>query len=293
MESDETLSPLMAVVGMVNGMIGGLILLLPVLAFDAGYVLTFIVIFLTGAFSLYSCYLCVIHMGDQPDLDLAMLRHFNGRKSVKVFYDLCVWSNLLLIDMLYFELIMMQWNGIIGEQKYPILNPIINAFVLFALVFALKYAELGASVMAYGIVSIVTYLVFLIWVVGTSDQGNDQQELKAFGTGAVNMAAAMGQAFAIQSFFIPVLKKSPNPSKYVLLTSLAYLVGGLAYFYIAYMGSFGTSPHMQAFGTASLLPTITPTKSPSKATSGNRPGKLRSSSRSTWCISTLFSPNSC
>jgi len=100
--NDETLSSPMTVVGMVNGMIGGLILILPVLAFDAGYILTFIVILVTGIFSYYSCYLCVEHMGDQPDLDFAILRHFNGNRTVKVLYDLCVWSNLILIDMLYF-----------------------------------------------------------------------------------------------------------------------------------------------------------------------------------------------
>ncbi len=111
---DETLSPFMAVVGMVNGMIGGLILILPVLALNAGYALTFIVISITGSFSLYTCYLCVIHMGDQPDLDRAIFKHFNGNKGVKIFYDLCVWSNLILIDMLYFELIQMQWDGLIG-----------------------------------------------------------------------------------------------------------------------------------------------------------------------------------
>jgi hypothetical protein len=263
----------MTVVGMVNGMIGGLILLLPVYALDAGYILSFIVIFLTGAFSLYSCYLCVIHMGDQPDLDFAILRHFNGNRKVKIFYDLCVWSNLILIDILYFELIMMQWKGLIGEEQYPIINPVVNALVLFALVFVLKYVELGASVMAYGIISIITYLLFLIWVVATSDQGNDKQEFKAFGTGALNMAAAMGQAFAIQSFFIPVLKKSPDPAKYFYLTTLAYIVGGLAYFYIAYMGSFGTRATTQAFGTDPWLPAMTRSRSPSRVTSGSRPGK--------------------
>lgn len=53
------------------------------------------------------------------------------------------------------------------------------------------------------------------------------------------MAAAMGQAFSIQSFFIPVLKKNSNPQKYVFYTMLAYIIGGLAYYDIAYMGSFG------------------------------------------------------
>jgi amino acid permease len=102
MGDDEVLSPTMTVVGMVNGMIGGLILILPVMALNAGYILTFIVLLVTGLFSFYSCYLCVIHMGDQPDLDYAILRHFNGNRGIKIFYDLCVWSNLILIDMLYF-----------------------------------------------------------------------------------------------------------------------------------------------------------------------------------------------
>jgi len=53
------------------------------------------------------------------------------------------------------------------------------------------------------------------------------------------MAAAMGQAFSIQSFFIPVLKKNNKPQHYVFYTMLAYIIGGLAYYDIAYMGSFG------------------------------------------------------
>jgi membrane protein YqaA with SNARE-associated domain len=49
----------------------------------------------------------------------------------------------------------------------------------------------------------------------------------------------MGQAFSIQSFFIPVLKKNPNPSRYTFYTMIAYILGACAYYYIAYMGSFG------------------------------------------------------
>lgn len=94
--------------------------------------------------------------------------------------------------------------------------------------------------MAYGIISIICYLLFLIWVVATYQQGDDSVEYKAFGTGAVNLAAAMGQAFSIQSFFIPVLKKNPNQSKYTYYTLIAYIAGGLAYYYIAYTGSVGS-----------------------------------------------------
>lgn len=49
----------------------------------------------------------------------------------------------------------------------------------------------------------------------------------------------MGQAFSIQSFFIPVLKKNPNAKKYTVYTLIAYISGGLAYLYIGYMGSIG------------------------------------------------------
>lgn len=86
-------------------MIGGLILILPLHALQAGWALTFIVIVITGGFSFFSCHLCLLHMGDQPDLDYAILKHFNGNKYMKVFYDICVWANLFLILLLYFELI--------------------------------------------------------------------------------------------------------------------------------------------------------------------------------------------
>lgn len=92
----------MTILGMVNGMIGGLILILPVYALEAGYIMTLIVIAVTCIFSYYSCYLCIIHMGKEVDLDYAILRHFNGSKVAKIIYDLCVWTNLILLALLYF-----------------------------------------------------------------------------------------------------------------------------------------------------------------------------------------------
>lgn len=65
--------------------------------------------------------------------------------------------------------------------------------------------------MAYGIISIIVYLIFLIWVVVTGNQGNNSVDYGPFGSGAVALAAAMGQGFSIQSFFIPILKKNENP----------------------------------------------------------------------------------
>lgn len=53
------------------------------------------------------------------------------------------------------------------------------------------------------------------------------------------MAASMGQAFAIQTFFIPVLKELPDPKSYWKYVLTAYIIGSSVYVYIGYMGSFG------------------------------------------------------
>ena len=90
------------VVAMVNGMIGGSILVLPVVLLEVGWLTALLVIFLTGVFSFYSCYLSIIHLGDQKDLDTTLLRHFNGSKGLKIFYDFCVWSGIFLLLTLYF-----------------------------------------------------------------------------------------------------------------------------------------------------------------------------------------------
>jgi amino acid permease len=54
----------MTVLSLINGMIGGFILLIPVLALQTGYISTLIIIFVTGTFSYYSSYLYISHVGN-------------------------------------------------------------------------------------------------------------------------------------------------------------------------------------------------------------------------------------
>jgi amino acid permease len=64
------------VIALINGMIGGLILVLPILTMYSGTILSLIVILVTGFFSYYSCLLCVKHLGGYADLDQAIYYHF-------------------------------------------------------------------------------------------------------------------------------------------------------------------------------------------------------------------------
>jgi len=64
------------------------------------------------------------------------MHHFDNNKAIKIFYDLIVFLNLALLLLLYFELIVQQWEGILGES---VLNPILNFVVLLLLVAVMKY----------------------------------------------------------------------------------------------------------------------------------------------------------
>ena len=90
------------VVALLNGMIGGTILVLPILTKSGGWMLTLLTIFITGAASFYSCYIAMIHLGDQKDIDKALLRHFNGSQFMKAAYDFSVFVGLLLVLLFYF-----------------------------------------------------------------------------------------------------------------------------------------------------------------------------------------------
>lgn len=234
----KSLNTSTTVVALVNGMIGGSILVLPLTSLEVGWAYTIIIILVTAIFSFYSCYIGVVHLGDQKDLDSALLRHFNGSKFLKIFYDFCVWIGLLLLLILYFDLIIIQWEGLVPPYSFTYVNAIVNGGLILFWCILLKFYDFGAHMMGYGVVSIVGYLMFLIWVMATRPSGPKSPE--SFGTGVAGFASMMGSAFSIQGFFIPVLKSHPNPSRHVFILLLAYLIGTLAYYYIAFMGSYGT-----------------------------------------------------
>jgi amino acid permease len=71
-----TLSNKMTVIGLTNGMIGGVILVLPLLALETGWLLILPVTIFSGFVSYYTCSLCLRHMKNYKDLDVAILHHF-------------------------------------------------------------------------------------------------------------------------------------------------------------------------------------------------------------------------
>jgi len=68
--------------------------------------------------------------------------------------------------------------------------------------------------------------------------------MPTFGPGSITLAASMGQAFSIQTIFIPVLRKNKDETKYQNYTLITFVWGFSIYMYIGYMGAFGIDPIM-------------------------------------------------
>ena len=77
--------------------------------------------------------------------------------------------------------------------------------------------------------------MFLIWLSLTTEEGPKQ--IPVVDGNFVDFAAALAQGFAIQTFFIPILRKNPNQKQYKKLLSFTYVIGTLVYAFIAYSGA--------------------------------------------------------
>lgn len=100
----------------------------------------------------------------------------------------------------------------------------------------MKKYQFGASLLAYGILSIIGYCLFLLWMWATAPSG--AREVPASDHLFVDLAAALAQGFAIQTFFIPILKQNPKRQNYSKLLLLTYLIGTIVYTYIGYTGAY-------------------------------------------------------
>ena len=120
-------------------------------------------------------------------------------------------------------------------EESPLI-PILNAFALFPIVYIMKKYHFGASLLAYGILSIIGYCTFLVWMWATAPSGD--KTIPAADPLFVDLAAALGQGFAIQAFFIPILRQNKNRKDYGKLLIITYILGTLVYTYIGYSGAY-------------------------------------------------------
>ena len=79
-------------------------------------------------------------------------------------------------------------------------------------------------------------MLFLLWININTEPG--PQKVPAAHRDFVDLVAALAQGFAIQTFFIPILKQNKNRSLYKKILGATYFTGTLIYCFIGYSGAF-------------------------------------------------------
>jgi len=149
----------MTVLGFVNGMIGGTILLLPLLGIKTGYISSPIICLVVGLIQFYACYLLVLHIGKSKSFKESVLAHSQNNYTYVKIYSFMFWIYFVPLFFIYFRLIVLQFQGLFGESA--LIAPL-SAILLFSIIVLIRIYKIGEETLAYGITSIITYVVFLI-----------------------------------------------------------------------------------------------------------------------------------
>lgn len=167
--SQNRISNLMAICGLLNGMIGGTILLLPIIGLSTGYLMSGIISILVGLFSYYTGHLTVVHLGTAKDMKECILQHFDGKYTYMIIYSFVVWIGQIPLLILYYNLICIQLQGLFGESEW--ISIAVGCALLIGSIKVLS-VDLGEETMGIGIISILSYLVFVVWALATAPEGD-------------------------------------------------------------------------------------------------------------------------
>lgn len=229
----------MIVVGLVNGMIGGTCLVLPLIGLRAGYLTILLVCVITGVVGYYTAYLIVVHLGRSRTVKDCLLIHFNQDYRYVVAYGLFVWLSFISFLLIYFRIICLQIQGLLGYHSDWV--PIAVALVLIIAIIFIRVYHLGEKTLAYGIISIVGYMGFLLWAQITAPTG--PRQLKALGD-PIELTSALMMAFSVHGFLAANIIRYPKRENYSRVVGVTFAIGTLSYIFIAF-GSFGTCWLMQ------------------------------------------------
>ena len=75
-----TISNWMAALALVNGTTGGVVLVLPIIALDAGWLMIPILIFIASICCYYTATLMFMHLGNTQAINKSIMNHFGNHK---------------------------------------------------------------------------------------------------------------------------------------------------------------------------------------------------------------------
>jgi len=149
-------------------MIGGTILILPLLGLTTGYLMSALTCIIIGLVCYYTAYLVIVHLGKGTVRDW-ILEHFDHDEKYLVGFNIIMVINGIPGYLIYFKLVCLQIESLLGVDSIWI--PVGVSAVFFILIVLMRIFHFGEESLAFGLLTIMSYLVFLIWVQITAPSG--------------------------------------------------------------------------------------------------------------------------
>ena len=100
----------------------------------------------------------------------------------------------------------------------------------------IRVLHIGEETLAYGIISIIGYVIFLVWAQATAPEG--PKTVVPIGRPSL-LAATLIMAYSIHDFMVQNIIKNPRRNEYQSVVKYTFIIGTLVYAFIT-LGSFGT-----------------------------------------------------
>ena len=155
--------------GLVNGMIGGTCLVLPQLGIQTGFITILWVALVTATISYYTARLIITHLGKGSQIKDCIMSHFKNDYRYMRAYSFFMWFSFVPLLVIYFRIICLQIEGLLGYNSVWV-GPIV-AVILTGIIIGIRVINIGEEILAYGIISIICYLIFLLWAQLTAPAG--------------------------------------------------------------------------------------------------------------------------
>lgn len=148
-----------------------------------------------------------------------------------MFYNLLIIFSTLSCLLVYFKLIVKQIEGFVPESELIGMGVLVT---LILLTIFMSYLRLGERLIAFGILSTVAYICFLIWAYSTASY--EPKKLPAVGPKYVDLGASLMMGYSIHGFYIQYLFKTTTKDKFTKILIAVFIAGFLIYTFISYSG---------------------------------------------------------
>jgi hypothetical protein len=158
----------LAIASIVNGLVSGSLLVLPIQSLNAGWLTTVVLSLMIGIIECYTSYLIILHGKEHISVYHSVMAHFGGSKTMGGLYNLAVVVSLVWTCVAEFSFLIEQIEGFIPEQTW------VGVVVFLGLVLACwaeNYLHMSEKIMGMGIFTIFSLCAFIIWAIVTTHSG--------------------------------------------------------------------------------------------------------------------------